>query len=84
MTTTITQEDGTQFTSKILAPGWTEFQEKNVSLATGVYGQNGEWYLITGDTLNGLTQNPAVANAIVSGIVEGMAKAAASGLFGPR
>lgn len=82
--TVVVQPDGTRFESWITVPGWTEMAEKDVSLATGVYGADGEWYLMTGDTVNGLTQNPAVATAIVQGVVQGLAEAAKTGLLGPR
>lgn len=80
--TVVVLPDGTRFEVVDTVPGWTEMTATDVSLATGVDG-TGNWYLITGDSLSGLTQNPAVATAIVQGVVQGLAEAAKSGLFSP-
>lgn len=77
---TVVGGEPTQITVTKTYPGWTEIGANEISLATGV-DPEGNWYIVTGDALKGLTQNPAVAAAIMQGIVQGVVEAAKFGAF---
>lgn len=80
----VADPDGSEtdiYASKILMP-WTELKGNEINLMTGV-DADGNWYVATGEQIESLIQNPAIAKAIVDGAVSAVAEAFKSGLFVP-
>lgn len=72
----IVEPDGTTtdiYAHKLLMP-WSEMKQNEIALLTGV-APDGSWFVVTGESMEHLIQNPKIAKAALSGFAAGLAKA---------